>query len=202
MGGAEGLVRRLFTARASSATSGSGSACAQRSWSHGGQALGDQQVGRRVDLQGRRKVLVPRPGHRPEHRVDEARRRLRPHLPAEVHALAHRGVVGDAQVAQLVGPEAEDLAHLGVEAVHRPAGELAEDEVEGERPAQGAVDQLGGQRPVPGVDLPLPAQGRVEGHARKRTAGLHPHQQVEGEATGAGHAAPSRVPGASGRPAR
>jgi hypothetical protein len=78
--------------------------------------------------------------------------------------LRHRGVDRDAQEAQLVGPQAQRRAGALGGGVDRTVEQRRELVVDRDQPAEGAVDELGGERRVAlgqGDPRERPRQGEV-----------------------------------------
>ena len=119
--------------------------------------------------------------------VDEAAGPGAGHHLGQTHRLVGGRVRGDPHAEQLVGPQAQHVEHLRVDAVGRSAGGLDDDGVVEALPADGAEGELGGEGGIPGLE-PVAAQdgGHLEVGVGPVVDG--PQQRVGGEPGGLGPA--------------
>ena len=139
--------------------------------------IGDRDLLRRCELADATGAALRLIGDPAQHGVDQATR------PSgrEVDGLGHRGVGRDPLFEELVGPDADGSADLGVQVA---ADERTGGGVERPSPTGDAVDQLGGEGPVALVESGAPQRG-VDRRGDPGPVDLHPHEHVTSDGSGA-----------------
>ena len=94
----------------------------------------------------------------PQDGVDEPGPPVAEHHPGEFHARRDRGVARDPRAEQLVRAEREHVEHRRVDLAQRPVDAGRDDRVVRALAAQRPVDEFGGERRVPGVEVPAVAR--------------------------------------------
>src|SRR5690606_21151107 len=124
------------------------------------------------------------PGDLAQHGVDELGPPVAEHHPGQLDGRGHGGVRRDPGAEQLVRAQAQHVEHRRVHLPQRPVDAGRDHGVVGALVAQRAVHQLGGERRVPRVQLPLLA--RLAQQRRQDEVGIgvplvHGPQGLEGE---------------------